>query len=61
MRQAALNIRNWEGAPACRVTSPESGGWYAFPVTLKVEATTPDEKGPVISVEAYYSLDGALT
>jgi hypothetical protein len=61
VRRAALNIRNWEGAPACRVTSPRNGGWNALPVTLQVEASAPDAKAPVVTVVADYSTDGART
>lgn len=59
VRRAALSIRNWEGAPACRVTWPRNGGWNALPLTLRVEASAPDPKDPVLTVVADYSTDGA--
>ena len=60
VRQAAQNIRRWEGAPELRMTAPVNGTWTTLPFAVTVEVTAPAEE-PVTLVQADYSLDGALS
>lgn len=72
VRKAAQNIRRWEGAPSCRITSPESMTWITLGTADKnvwwvkeavvIEAATEAPKNdPVRAIYAEYSLDGCMT
>ena len=59
------NIRKWEGAPSCKITSPQDRQWLTIDkindsskITTAVEAPEDD---PVTKAECGYSLDGCLT
>jgi hypothetical protein len=70
--KAARNIRDWEGAPRCGITSPENKSWLTMgkpdknaswiveSLNVTVSAKSP-EGDPVKSVECQYSADGCLT
>ena len=68
VKKAAANIRKWEGAPSCRITSPEDKSWVSIganeqgkgklKISVDVEAPV---KTPVKIVKADYSTDGCLT
>lgn len=60
VRRAARNIRQWEGAPGLKITTPVNETWTTLPVKVAVEATAPGND-PVTIVQADYSLDGALS
>ena len=73
VKKAMQNIRRWEGAPSCKITSPANHQWLTIgnntdknlwwiteSLEVKVAAEAPDDD-PVTKVEAGYSLDGCLT
>jgi hypothetical protein len=72
VRKAARNIRQWEGAPSCRITQPDRASWatlgkvdknawwIADAVKVVVDARA-SEDHPVRAVKADYSFDGGLT
>ena len=60
VREAARNIRTWEGAPSCSITSPTNHTWGTAPIEVTVEGTAP-ETDPVTAVKADYSIDGAYS
>ena len=72
VKKAMQNIRNWEGAPSCRITSPQDRqwlsigkvgegvpGWVTESLKITVEVEAPEDD-PVVKVECGYSLDGCL-
>ena len=74
VQKAMRNIRKWEGAPSCKITSPIDREWFTigkvvkgaeskwFTETLKITAAVEaPEDDPVTRVECGYSLDDCLT